>query len=386
MNALDLKLWGTMKRLVVILLIIVLCSLTFAQEQLPLLSPRTLALSASYTGATTLQNFTGNQALYTVSSGPLFQIFFTSWLYCNPLTTDVSALFAADQNNQTSEALSAQLAAHGFGAGFDAGFGWSGKGMGLGIEFTVDQYTKTVAVGEMQGLIHGKLSVIIGYGFKIITTDSVSLLLGADVRPYIRFVGQSNESDIASLVAMISGRAMEPFMNIPVYAGASAELNAGALLVLGKAVSIGLTAHGLTPQQTYQSTAIGNLLNSFSAEQAAGQQVYMNIPNIAVGTSVHILPLFGIDGSADIVLSAELNDSISALQNLETFFSYTGIGLSVSLVNGIIQGAIGYKNTALSCGVAIRAWFVTLEALLFADYDDTHVTKQGFSLGMIIRF
>ena len=378
--------WGTMKRQQVIGLFILLSALSFAQEQIPLLYPRTLALVASQTGTTTLQNFSGNQALYTVSNGPLFQTFFTSWIYCNPFTTDVPALFALDSNNQPSAALSDQLASNGFGAGFTAGLGWSGKGIGLGFEFIVGQYTKTITYGESEGLIQGKLSIIIGYGFTIINTDGFSLQLGADVRPYIRFVGQSTESDIFAFVAMMSGRTSEWFMNIPVYAGASAELNAGVLLTVGKIASVGLTAHGFTPLKTYQGTTIGNLFSSFNASQASEQQAFMSIPQVACGASIHLLKLLGIGDSTDMVLSAELADAISALQNLDTFFSYTGAGLTLSLFNGIIQGAIGYKNAALSYGLAIRAWFFTLEALLFTEYSDATDAKQGFSFGMTIRF
>lgn len=332
--------------------------------------------------ATSMENFFGNQAEYMVPSSLLFKVFFNSWVYSNPFTTDILEIINVDANPSVLEQA---LAANGFGAGFTTGLGWSGKGIGLGLVLSMDVYGSGTNIGDTQGLVQGKLSGILGYSLLLINTQTVHLTLGADVRPYIRFLGQVGGSDFVSFTAVLAGKSTDPFLAVPVYVGASAELNAGALLDLNKIIKIGITAHELTTQQVFEETTIGLLFLSFSAAETGAVKEFYSMPLLALGAKVDVLSLLGVTGSTEVFVTVQLNDMINAFSAHDLLYEYVGCGLSLSVFNGLLKASAGYSYNSFSFGLTVRAWIMSLEAALFTVLQG-HNPVQGFSAGVTIRF
>jgi hypothetical protein len=258
-----------------------------------------------------------------------------------------------------------------------------GKNVGLALVTLMDMYGRGTDIDHASGSLDGQILAVLGYSFSLLETEKLTLKLGGDVRPFIRFTGAVDGEDLSAYASLIAGGTSEAFMGIPVYAGASAELNAGLLLEAGTSFKAGVTVRYLAPTQLYSSTTVGALLESFGLAGGASLS-YTVLPDVGVGLELHPLALFGKQSSTDITVLSEVQDLVRVFDGSLSIYSAFSAGLMLSFFNNSLRCYGGYSGASFSFGCGFTAWFISVDMSVLADSGSAG--KQGLALSAALRF
>ena len=198
------------------------------------------------------------------------------------------------------EALAGSAAARGFAAGIATGFGYVGRGLGLGMIAAVD----TAAVGE-EGAFVGSLDTTValvgGYSYPV-RFLGLDLALGASVRPMVRVHTPLDDQAAWDVIGALSGpdTVWSAVASREAYYGVALAFDAGLQAQLGiLRLGIAVTDIGTTRFQyrgSDLSTVVESVLRFQGLPEGQASSEALEIPMVAslgagvtpfVGLTVH---------------------------------------------------------------------------------------------------
>jgi hypothetical protein len=262
----------------------------------------------------------------------------------------------------------AEEADRGVGIGWRVGIGLVGNGLGLGFFHTSSVLLDTgmsASPATAKGFAASSFSLVGGFALTPIKNDTLSLRIGADLRPTVLFFAPLDEEIVGGALRLGSlySRAMVDTLNRTTLSqGAALALDTGALLDIGD-FSIGISIRDVFDTRFAMSQyRFGSWVETASTS---------GIPNNSRSTMNYRLPMtirFGVGYKperpfARIVpsLHGDVDDVMGFLRNPLSPLHYIRLGSELSLFNTLkIRG--GFDKGAITAGLGLRIFFFDLNA------------------------
>ncbi len=339
-------------------------------------------------------SFFGNPAGFAAPKASLTLVSADAWAYIKPTSPNIAALAdAARSSNPLSAAAGLMPGNGGIGGGASVGIGYAGKGLGLGIFATTDDFAAGSGIpGAVLDSVT-EIDAVIGLGVPVKLFGS-TLSIGGDIRPF--YLVSGTEPYAVAVDSLSPGGAGSYQTGLPgnpsvIDAGFGLAMDLGASLQLGS-LGIGISARDISPsfpiwtgtfQQFFGSLANGSPPNAINSSNTAVLK-----PDVSVGMSwkPRLVP-----GFIDPALYLELQDPVWVVQNWEGIGSALDLlhaGVELKLLNFItLRG--GINRGWLSAGAGLRLLFVDVNAAVFTEELGAlpgNNPRTGVALQAAIRF
>jgi hypothetical protein len=344
----------------------------YAQERLAELSPkdpRSMALGGTFVALSSgYQSFFGNPAGFADGEREFTLVNANPWIYVSPTTSNIATLQAAAgaTGPDLVNALNELITTNGIGAGASAGLGWVGKGLGIGLNATVDSYVwGKNALGAVGGM-DAQISAVLGVGFPV-KLFGLNLLVGGDVRPYLRMTGPISSTQLAEI--MTGGSIDAILTGVPVDLGFGLAMDLGARLDLGRLLSIGLAVRDISTEQRMSSSSFGEVLDYLGQGDlppSSQDSSYPVLPDITFGAALRPLPA-SIAPFIDLLVLLELQDPIGVIADNQTFWQLLHAGVETEFLNGLFALRAGLNKGYISFGFGLELLALKFNAALFTE-------------------
>lgn len=356
---------------------------------LPTCSPKNAAVLGSGGGLTALDggypSLLGNPGSFSSSNSSFTTLSINPWMYGSPPRVLSSLVGSQDYTDYLRWA-----SPEGAGFGGSLGIGYVGKGVALAFINSTDfiQKGKSFPSGT-SGYLVSDFSLLGGLAFTPLTYGPLSLSLGADLRPTIRFF---TPLEAQTVVDYLSQQNSSVLNQTNMYQGAALALDAGLLVRFGKTGTLGFSVRDILDTKYNMSFyPLGTWLDTL---QRSG------IPNNGIhsGDTLYVPMSFNI-GLAYQPIQGKLASLVDPrlsldLVNMETLFNGSSVwenlrgGVDLRLFcwfslrggydQGSLTGGLGFKILALDLNVAV---FTPLSGLSLEN-----VPSSGISMEMAFRF
>jgi hypothetical protein len=382
-----------MKRATGIALLLLLYAAGLLAEVYPALTPKdatSMALGGSFTSIPTAQfSFFGNPAAFAAPKASLTLISTDAWAYIKPTSSNISSFFNAIKNANLSAIAALMPSDGGIGGGASVGLGYAGKGLGLGVFATTDEYAAGDSIPGAVLNSDTEVSAVIGLGLPIKFLGT-TLSLGGDLRPFYRVRADTPLADILDSITS-SGGSGTLLDSLRVNAGFGLAMDLGASLQLGS-FGIGLSVRDIAPSFPIATPTAQELLDSLKSgslpDTSASTAKAVFVPNVTAGMSwkPRLIP-----GLIDPAMYLELQDPVSVVQNWEGIGSALNLlhaGAELKLLNFItLRG--GINRGWLSAGAGLKFLFLDLNAAVFTEELGAlpgDEPRSGLAIQAAIRF
>uniref|UniRef100_A0A7C3I037 DUF5723 domain-containing protein n=1 Tax=Gracilinema caldarium TaxID=215591 RepID=A0A7C3I037_9SPIR len=400
-----------MNRLVKLFALFILCitsyGAAFAEDiYMQAFAPRSATILAQGGSFTAVSR--GYEALFTnpagfaASRGSL-TLMVNPWVYGNPkdLLISAGAMEApADYNGPTTTfndptGISDYLAyasKGGVGAGSGFGLGWSGRGLGLGIISSTDLFMfGNPFPGGVKGYIQSDVALIAGLGLTLADSKLVTLKLGADIRPTIRFYSPLTANTLLDMLANTDNS--NPLNSTFMYSGSALALDAGIQGTLFENLLFGLSVRDIFNTR-YDMTQypLGDWLEEASrgnlpsgGPSASG--TYMVPMNISAGLGYH-LDTGALSWLVDPTFHVELADPLGVIRDNKSPWALLHIGTETKVLRFISLRA-GLNQGYVTAGAGIKLLFLDINMAAFTRELGRYAGDQsssGFAMEVALRF
>lgn len=374
----------------VVLLFSPIFSLWSENLPLPACLPKNAAVLGAGGGFTALEGgypaLLGNPGAFASSKASFTALSVNPWVYGSP-PSSLSSLF----NSQDYSEYLRWASPEGAGFGGSLGIGYVGKGLALGFINSTDfiQKGKSFPSGT-SGYLVSDFSLVGGLAFTPLTYGGLSLSLGADLRPTIRFFTRLSA---ATVVDYLSQQNSSVLNQTDMYQGAALALDGGLLARIGSTVTLGFSVRDILDTKYNMSyyplgTWLDTLQRSGLPNNGSHSADAFYVP-MSFNTGFAYQPIQGklastVDPrfSLDLVNIETLFDgSSSVLENLKggldvRFFSW--LSLRGGYDQGSLTGGLGFKIFALDLNLAV---FTPLPGVSFEN-----APTSGISMETAFRF
>jgi len=384
-----------MKRTLTILTVLLLSGgAVFAQTRLDAAAPkdaRSMAMGGSFVAMSEgYQSLYGNPAAFANKKAELTIISVNPWFYVKPTTGNIETFqTVADSMGDDPSVLIGPLSDlvtdNGFGAGFSAGMGWVGKGLGLGLLGGGEVFVKGETLFGARGTLDGQIAAVVGIGVPL-NLGPFRLQLGGDVRPYLRMTGEILGTD---LLGSLAGSDDFDLMNVPVDVGFGLAVDLGATMEVGKFVSVGLAIRDISTKQNLSRSTVGAVLESSDGlPTSETTNEYSVSPNITIGASVTPIPV-SLRKLVDVTVTAELQDPIRVIADDLSIWNLFHIGAEADLLGGLFALRTGVNRGYISLGAGLDLLILEVNVAVFTEELGRRPGDQGrtgVSAEVAIRF
>jgi hypothetical protein len=286
-------------------------------------------------------------------------------------------LKALDGDDEAARSL---LADNGIGAGYQAGIGYSGKGLGLGLYVTQDSFAEkqVVDLSGLSGVVMNsdfQVNIVLGLALPV-KFLGMELTVGGNVRPFFHATGEMPMMD--SIRAFGSGNLSAIFGQDAV-GGFGLAMDLGARMRAG-AFTVGLSVRDIAPSFSVSGGALGELLGSWSSGSEAGS--FSLTPNVAAGIRYH--PDLGdLARFVDPLVLVELQDPVTVIRDGKSALNLLHVGVEVKVLNFLSLRA-GLNKGWLSAGLGLDLLFMEVGAAVFTEELGDGADRRGRQ-GMILE-
>ncbi len=375
------------KHSIIVLLALAALGAHAEEVVMPAFAPRSPVIlgqgGASVALATGYESLFTNPAGFASEKGSLTVASVNPWTYGNPRDLLISAgawtapdgyqgpATTFDDPSGVADYLE-YAAASGVGAGEAVGIGYAGKGLGLGFIHTVDFFLAgSPFPGGVQGYLSSDFALIGGLALTPVKSPFLTLSVGADLRPTIRFYTPLSAQTILDYVdAQESGASETEALNgSTMYQGAALALDTGVTARFGRDLSLALTIRDLFGTRYAMSAyGLGDWVASMESSglPSGGDQAeatYYVPMNIMFGAAYH----FDLGAGAfwfDPTVQIELADPIGVIRDNESPWSLLHIGLETKVLRLLTLRA-GLNQGYLSAGAGLKLFFLDLNVAAF---------------------
>ncbi len=387
-----------MRRTAAIALALLLSGASLAAEIFPSLAPKdatSMALGGCFTSIPTAQfSFFGNPAAFAAPKGSLTLIYTDAWAYIKPTSSNISSFANALKGSNSLGAIAGLMPANGgIGGGASVGLGYAGRGLGLGLFATSDEYAAGDSIPGAVLDSDTEVSAVIGLGLPIKLLGT-TVSLGGDLRPFYRVLAGESLADVVNgLASSGGGDSQTSVLDKPgvVEAGFGLAMDLGAAVQLGS-FGIGFSIRDISPSFSVWTGSFQELFSSLGKgtlpDAGRNSNTAIFAPDLSVGMSwkPRLFP-----GFVDPALYLELQDPVWVAQNWDgigSAFNLLHAGAEIKLLNLItLRG--GINRGWLSAGAGLKLLFLDIDAAVFTEElgalpgDDP---RSGLALQAAIRF
>jgi hypothetical protein len=379
-----------MKRATMIALALLSAAALFAQTYPPLTpkNAKSMALGGVFSSIPTAEfAFYGNPAAFAAPKGSFTLLSVDQWTYIKPTSSNIASFAAAVSKANPLSAVAGLMPSNGgIGGGASTGFGFAGKGLGLGFFATSDEWAQGSSVPGAVLKSDTEISAVVGLGLPIKFLGT-TLSIGGDLRPFYRI---RTDTPLADFVQALTN-GTNPLDSLQANAGFGLAMDLGASLQLGS-LGLGLAIRDIAPSFPVWNgnlVDLGNYLSKGSlppTTDASPKAVF--VPNVTAGLSwkPRLLP-----GFIDPALYFELQDPVSVVKN------WDGIGSALNLLHAGAELRLlsiftlrgGINRGWLSVGGGIKLLFIDLNAAVFTEELGAlpgDNPRSGMALQAAIRF
>lgn len=359
-------------------------------RSLPACSPKNAAVLGAGGGLTALEggypSLLGNPGAFASSTASFTALSINPWVYGSPPGA-LSPLL----NSQDYREYLRWASPEGAGFGGSLGIGYVGKGLALGFINSTDfiQKGKSFPNGT-SGYLVSDFSLVGGLAFTPLTYGPLSLSLGADLRPTVRFFTPLSAPTVVDYLSQQNSSVLN---QTNLYQGAALALDGGLLARIGGSVTLGFSVRDiLDTKYNMSSYPLGTWLDTLQKSGIPNNGIHsgdtLSVP-MSFNAGLAYQPIQGklastVDPrfSLDLVNIQTLFDgSSSVLQNLKggldvRFFSW--LSLRGGYDEGSLTGGLGFRILALDLNLAV---FTPLPGLA-----SETVASSGISMEMAFRF
>ena len=240
-----------MKRATIVIYCFFLAA-SISAEVYPALTPKdasSMALGGCFTSIPTAQfSFFGNPAGFVAPKSSLTLLSADAWAYVKPTLSNIrSFVNAVGASNQLAAVSGLMPSNGGIGGGASVGIGYAGKGLGLGLFATSDDFAAGDSVLGANVYSDTEISGVIGLGIPV-KIFGTTLSIGGDFRPFYRVRTEKSLADIMSSLSSQSGSNSQVSIldGVQVNAGFGLAVDLGASLQLGS-FGIGVAVRDISP-------------------------------------------------------------------------------------------------------------------------------------------
>lgn len=250
-------------------------------------SPRISAQGSSFTAiANGYESLFTNPAGFAMSDGEFTIIGLNPWIYGKPSPLMFSlGLLNPPASYKGPDTTFSDVSGKrdyfnytvsgGTGLGASVGIGYTGKGLGLGFINHNDLFFISNEAPELtHGYFLSDFALIGGLAFTPVKRDRLSISLGADLRPSVRFYSPINASAMLSYLDASGAEDPEAFTALNteyLYQGAALGMDAGIILTLDSSFRFGFTARDIAgTRYTMARYSLGDWLDSLQGSGLPG--------------------------------------------------------------------------------------------------------------------
>ena len=391
-----------MKRTLIVF-IAALASLSFASAQTVLTSPepkdaRSIGLGGAFTSLSSgYDSLSGNPAGFASSKGQLTIADFATWGYVKPTQANydriISSLPAGSTPTSAETATLTQLASdlittndsvsnnNGLGAGFSAGLGYTGHGLGIGAYIVADAVASGYAIDKSKIAATVVANAVCGFAVPI-SLGPVTLSLGGDIRPFVR-IDSDNTWLVTGLLGAVAGgdsqAIVDKLMSETVYGGFGLALDFGTQVKMGS-LSLGLSLRDFTPTYVGSTESLSSFLSDLQTMNFTTTDVTFD-PTLAAGFAWQ--PVL-VKNFIEPGLYAEVKAPLSEVATLvsgtseKSPWNYVHVGADLKLLS-ILDVRAGLNQGYITGGVGINLALIELNAAFFTYEVGDYPGEQGRS-------
>jgi hypothetical protein len=289
------------------------------------------------------------------------------------------------------DAILNQSTTNGIGAGLQAGFGYVGHGLGLGLVTTVDMlFPQTDNILGINGDITATVALVGGYAYKF-DFGFMNLAVGADVRPMWRVKAQ--DISINTVLGFMSGDSGDIDLSaIDALTGFAIGFDVGAIAEIGM-LSIGASIRDIGhTRYLYEQTNLEDLqYDPLNGTEYDGLE-YITPMTLRLGAALH--PDLGriskfIDPKVHLeyVIPMVIDDDVADYE-AQSFWANLHAGAEIKLLSFLsIRG--GYSSGYLTAGLGIDMVIAELNAALYSNETGTRSgsnQQMGVAVELAFRF
>jgi hypothetical protein len=372
-------------------------------------SPRSATILAQGGSFTAVAR--GYEALYTnpaafASRKGSLTLMLNPWVYGNPRDLLISAGAMEAPSDYTGPSTTfndptgmsdylAYASKGGFGGGGSFGIGWAGKGIGLGIMSSTDLFAfGSPFPGGVKGYLQSDVALVAGLGLTLLDSKLITLKVGADLRPTIRFYSPLTANTILDMLAnSSSGTNDNPLNNMYMYSGSALAIDAGLQGTLFENLLFGLSirdafntryAMSQYPLGDWLDTA---LMGSLPSNGPDASDTYLVPMNISAGIGYHV-DMGGLAWLFDPTVHLELADPLGFIRNNKSPWALLHLGMDTKVLRFISLRA-GLNQGYLTAGAGIKLLFIDLNVAAFTRELGRYAGDQpssGFAMELAMRF
>jgi hypothetical protein len=340
-------------------------------------------------------SFFGNPAAFASDKTTFIFPSLDAWAYLKPGSQKSAAILdsGADMLSLFSALLDCMGENGGTGGGLSTGIGYAGKGLGLGLFLTSDNYMEGSSPEDAVAHSETEVAGIIGLGAPI-KLGALRLSIGGDIRPFYRISLRDKNSagiDVDGLLyAMaVSGEDLSSYLYADSYFGLAADV--GATLELGS-LTFGLSVRDIAPSYSITTTSLQTLVKMLASgnmpSTSASSGTAVLLPNISAGLAwaPKLVP-----GVVDPHLYFELSDPIEVVENwagIESALNLVHAGAEIQFLRFFsLRG--GFNQGWLSMGAGVKLLFIDLNAAIFTEGTGSIADgngRSGIAVQASIRF
>ncbi len=383
------------KRPVAIILFVAICVIPgFAQTSLSNLLPKDARSMGM--GGSSLVFAEGYGALWGNPAGlankkSLTLIDSSTWVYVKPTPSniqDIAAILNKEKNHdEIASILDGLIAENGFGGGEYLGFGWTEKGIGLGVTSITDAVVGGSGLSDSALGIRSQTNAVLGMAWPV-RFGPVELDIGASTRGYYRMDTVSGDWSFDPLAEAVMTNSDIYTLIYPnkVVGGFGLSVDAGATLSLGP-LGLGFMVRDVADRFVMSESTIEGIANSCMVP-VGGSDYYSVSPVYTVGLSLRLHP----DSRLSASFFAEADDPLSLISLLSSDIgeipSKLHIGTEINLLKFLALRA-GYNQGYFSFGAGFDLLFLEVNAAVFTEpvsVGEVTVGRTGVMVQAAIRF
>ncbi len=347
-------------------------------------SPVVLAQGGSFVAvASGYEALFTNPAGFASEKGSLTVTSLNPWTYGNPrdLLISAGAWTAPDDYQGPTTTFDdpggvadylEYASAGGVGAGESVGIGYVGKGLGLGFIHSTDFFLAgSPFPGGVQGYLSSEFALIGGLALTPVKSKFLTLSVGADLRPTIRFYTPLSAQTILDYVdAQESGASETDALNgSTLYQGAALALDTGLTARFGPDLTLALTIRDLFGTRYAMSAyGLGDWVASMESSglPSGGDQAedtYYVPMNIMLGAAYH----FDLGPGSfwfDPTVHLELADPLGVIRDNESPWALLHVGMETRVLR-LLKLRAGLNQGYLSAGAGIKFFFLDFNVAAF---------------------
>lgn len=283
----------------------------------------------------------------------------------------------------------------GFGGGGGFGIGWVGSGLGLGLISSTDLFAfGSPFPGGVKGYLQSDATIVAGLGFTLIDSKRISLKVGADLRPTIRFYSPLTADTILDMVSDSNSDPESNSLNSTfMYSGSALAIDAGIQGTLFENFYFGLSIRDVfNTRYAMSQYPLGDWLDevqtgSIPSDGPSADDTYLVPMNISAGLGYHV-DMGGLSWLLDPLVHLELSDPLGVIRENKSPWAMFHLGTEVKVLRSISLRA-GLNQGYLSAGAGVKLLFLDLNVAAFTRELGRYPGDQsssGFAMELAFRF